>query len=139
MARDFLAIPGTSVSGERLFSSARHLCHECWALLKLKTIMEAMLTKMWIKLCLPAQMPLPRESSRYLLDIPNALPPRLSLSKICLDVALDLHLLAHGKIFHLVALVVRRISMLLDIIQYFSYLGIDIFKNWTIFKAGFSF
>jgi hypothetical protein len=49
MARDFLAIPGTSVSVERLFSSARHLCHESRASLHANTISEAMLTKMWIK------------------------------------------------------------------------------------------
>ncbi|KAF7351928.1 HATC-domain-containing protein [Mycena venus] len=49
MARDFLAIPGTSVSVERLFSSARHLCHESRSSLKPSTISEAMLTKMWIK------------------------------------------------------------------------------------------
>ncbi|KAF7349507.1 Dimer-Tnp-hAT domain-containing protein [Mycena sanguinolenta] len=49
IARDFLAIPGTSVSVERLFSSARHLCHESRASLNSKTISEAMLTKMWIK------------------------------------------------------------------------------------------
>jgi hypothetical protein len=49
MARDFLAIPGTSVSVERFFSRARHLCHESRASLKPKTITEAMLTKMWIK------------------------------------------------------------------------------------------
>jgi hypothetical protein len=47
MARDFLAIPGTSVSVEQLFSSARHLCHESRASLKPRTIQ--MLTKMWIK------------------------------------------------------------------------------------------
>ncbi|KAF7372567.1 hypothetical protein MVEN_00119300 [Mycena venus] len=49
MARDFLAIPGTSVSVERLFSSARHLCHESRVSFKASTISEAMLTKMWIK------------------------------------------------------------------------------------------
>jgi hypothetical protein len=49
MVRDFVAIPGTSVSVERLFSSARNLCHETRASMKSDTITEAMLTKMWIK------------------------------------------------------------------------------------------
>jgi hypothetical protein len=49
MARDFLAIPGTSVSVERLFSRSRHLCHEAGGSMKAETIMKAMLTKMWIK------------------------------------------------------------------------------------------
>ncbi|KAJ7195230.1 hypothetical protein GGX14DRAFT_377211, partial [Mycena pura] len=41
--------PCTSVSVERLFSRARHLCHEARGSMKAKTITEAMLTKMWIK------------------------------------------------------------------------------------------
>jgi hypothetical protein len=50
MARDFLAIPGTSVSVERLFSSAHHLCHESRASLGSRgTRAIMMLTKMWIK------------------------------------------------------------------------------------------
>ncbi|KAF7346859.1 Dimer-Tnp-hAT domain-containing protein [Mycena sanguinolenta] len=49
MARDFLAIPGTSVSVERLFSSSRHLCREVRGSFKAETIKEAMLTKMWLK------------------------------------------------------------------------------------------
>jgi hypothetical protein len=49
MARDFLAIPGTSVSVERLFSKSRHLCHEARGSMKAETIMKAMLTKMWIR------------------------------------------------------------------------------------------
>ncbi|KAF7371462.1 HATC-domain-containing protein [Mycena venus] len=49
MARDFLAIPGTSVSVERLFSKSLHLCHEARGSTKAETIMKAMLTKMWIK------------------------------------------------------------------------------------------
>jgi hypothetical protein len=49
IARDFLAIPGASVSVERLFSKSRNLCHETRSSLKGNTIMEAMLTKMWIK------------------------------------------------------------------------------------------
>jgi hypothetical protein len=35
----FLAIPGTSVSVERLFSKSRHLCHEAPVSMKAKTIM----------------------------------------------------------------------------------------------------
>ncbi|KAJ7786750.1 ribonuclease H-like domain-containing protein [Mycena olivaceomarginata] len=49
MAREFLAIPGTSVSVERLFSKSRHLCHEARGSMKAETIMKAMLTKMWIR------------------------------------------------------------------------------------------
>ncbi|KAF7340416.1 Dimer-Tnp-hAT domain-containing protein [Mycena venus] len=49
MARDFFAIPGTSVSVERLFSKSRHLCRETRSSMHADTIMKAMLTKMWIK------------------------------------------------------------------------------------------
>ena len=49
MTRDFFAIPGTSVSVERLFSKSRHLCHETRFSMHADTIMKAMLTKMWIK------------------------------------------------------------------------------------------
>jgi hypothetical protein len=49
MARDFLAIPGTSVSVDRLFSKSRHLCSDVRSSLKADTIMIAMLTKTWIK------------------------------------------------------------------------------------------
>ena len=49
MARDFLAIPGTSVAVERLFSKSRHLCGELRSSLKAHTITEAMLSKCWIK------------------------------------------------------------------------------------------
>ncbi|KAF7363114.1 Dimer-Tnp-hAT domain-containing protein [Mycena venus] len=49
MARDFFAIPGTSVSVERLFSKSRHLCRETRSSMHVDTIMKAMLTKMWIK------------------------------------------------------------------------------------------
>jgi hypothetical protein len=49
MARDFFAIPGTSVSVERLFSKSRHLCRETRSSMHAETIMKAMLTKMWIK------------------------------------------------------------------------------------------
>ncbi|KAJ6543032.1 hypothetical protein B0H19DRAFT_957438 [Mycena capillaripes] len=44
-----LAIPGTSVSAEHLFSRSRHLFHEARGSMKAATIMRAMLTKMWIK------------------------------------------------------------------------------------------
>ncbi|KAJ6474213.1 hypothetical protein C8R45DRAFT_1011189 [Mycena sanguinolenta] len=50
MARDFLAIPGTSLFVERLFSRSRHLCHEARPM-KAETITQGMLTKMWIKFC----------------------------------------------------------------------------------------
>ncbi|KAF7360904.1 Dimer-Tnp-hAT domain-containing protein [Mycena sanguinolenta] len=49
MARDFLAIPGTSVSVEHLFSRSRHLCHEARGSMKAETITQAILTKMRIK------------------------------------------------------------------------------------------
>lgn len=49
MARDFLAIPGTSVSVERLFSKSRHLCSDLRSSMKADTIMEAMLTRSWIR------------------------------------------------------------------------------------------
>ena len=43
MAHDFLAIPGVSVSVERLFLQSMYLCGtELWGLLKAATIMEAM-------------------------------------------------------------------------------------------------
>ncbi len=49
MARDFLVIPGTSVSVERLFSTSWQLCTEVRSSLKADTIMKVMLTKAWIK------------------------------------------------------------------------------------------
>lgn len=49
MARDFLAIPATSVSVERLFSKSRQICTDVRSSLKAETIMVAMLTKMWIR------------------------------------------------------------------------------------------
>lgn len=48
MARDFLAIPATSVAVERLFSSSRHLCTDVRASFKAQTITEAMCIKYWI-------------------------------------------------------------------------------------------
>jgi hypothetical protein len=49
MARDFLAILGTTVSVERLFSKSRDLCHEARGSMKAEKIMRVILTKMWIK------------------------------------------------------------------------------------------
>lgn len=49
MARDFLAIPGTSVSVERLFSTARQLCQDMRSSLAAEMIMEAMLTRAWLR------------------------------------------------------------------------------------------
>ncbi|KZT64306.1 hypothetical protein DAEQUDRAFT_678804, partial [Daedalea quercina L-15889] len=48
ITRDFLAIPGASVSVERLFSASRHLCVDTRSSLKAETICEAMCTKIWI-------------------------------------------------------------------------------------------
>ncbi|KAF4618026.1 hypothetical protein D9613_012868 [Agrocybe pediades] len=49
MARDFLAIPATSVSVERAFSQSRHICTDLRSSLKEKTIREALLSKAWIR------------------------------------------------------------------------------------------
>jgi hypothetical protein len=49
MARDFLAIPGTSVSVERTFSKSRHICTDLRSSLKAPTIQQALLTKAWIR------------------------------------------------------------------------------------------
>ena len=48
IARDFLAIPGASVSVERLFSSSRHICQDLWSSLQSKTIAELLLSKKWL-------------------------------------------------------------------------------------------
>ncbi|KIL56765.1 hypothetical protein M378DRAFT_37370, partial [Amanita muscaria Koide BX008] len=48
MARDYLAIPATSVSVERVFSKSRHICSNLRSSLKEKTITMALLTKVWI-------------------------------------------------------------------------------------------
>ena len=48
MAWDFLAIPGASVSGERLFSASRHLCVDARSALSATTITEAMCAKLWL-------------------------------------------------------------------------------------------
>ncbi|KAG8940951.1 hypothetical protein FRC04_004865 [Tulasnella sp. 424] len=49
VAWDFLAIQGSAVSVERLFSSSRHLCTDVRSSMKAKTITQAMCAKMWIK------------------------------------------------------------------------------------------
>ena len=49
MARDFLAIPATSVSVERTFSKSRHICSDLRSSLKAETITQALLSKVWIK------------------------------------------------------------------------------------------
>ncbi|KXN84047.1 hypothetical protein AN958_00497, partial [Leucoagaricus sp. SymC.cos] len=49
IARDFLAIPGTSVAVERLFSQSRHICTDLRSSLKAATITQCLLMKMWIK------------------------------------------------------------------------------------------
>ncbi|EIW75374.1 hypothetical protein CONPUDRAFT_66256, partial [Coniophora puteana RWD-64-598 SS2] len=45
MARDFLAIPATSVSVERLFSSSRHVRRDSRSSFKAKTITSVMCAK----------------------------------------------------------------------------------------------
>ena len=49
MARDYLAIPATSVSVERVFSKSRHICGNLRSSLKENTIKMALLTKAWIR------------------------------------------------------------------------------------------
>jgi hypothetical protein len=49
MARDFLAIPATSVSVEHTFSKSRHICSDLRSSLKAQTITEALLSKVWIR------------------------------------------------------------------------------------------
>jgi len=48
LARDFLAIPATSVSVERTFSQSRHICSDLRSSMKAETIREALLSKVWI-------------------------------------------------------------------------------------------
>lgn len=57
MAQDYLAIPATSVSVERAFSKSRHICSNLRSSLKEKTIMMALLTKVWIRSGLFEMMP----------------------------------------------------------------------------------
>ncbi|PCH39129.1 hypothetical protein WOLCODRAFT_85264 [Wolfiporia cocos MD-104 SS10] len=45
MARDFLAVPGVSISAEWLFPSLQHLCSISRISLKAETITQAMCTK----------------------------------------------------------------------------------------------
>lgn len=49
MARDFLAIPGTSVAVERLFSKSRHICVDTRSSLKADTVAEAILAQKWLE------------------------------------------------------------------------------------------
>jgi len=49
IARDILPIPRASVSVKWLFSKSRHLCDDLRSSLKVQTISEAMLVKVWIK------------------------------------------------------------------------------------------
>jgi hAT family C-terminal dimerisation region len=49
MARDYLAIPATSVAVERVFSKSRHICANLRSSLKENTIRMALLTKSWIR------------------------------------------------------------------------------------------
>ncbi len=57
MARDYLAIPATSVSVERVFSKSRHICSSLRSSLKEETIKMALLTKVWIRDGLFEMMP----------------------------------------------------------------------------------
>lgn len=49
MARDFLAIPATSVSVEQTFSKSRHICTDLRGSLKAETVSKALLSKVWIR------------------------------------------------------------------------------------------
>ena len=49
MARDFLAIMGTSVSVERLFSSSRHICQDTRSSLKADSVSQLLLAKKWLQ------------------------------------------------------------------------------------------
>jgi hAT family C-terminal dimerisation region len=57
MARDYLAIPATSVSVERVFSMSRHICSDLRSSLKEDTVKMALLTKEWIHSGLFEMMP----------------------------------------------------------------------------------
>jgi hypothetical protein len=57
MARDYLAIPATSVSVERVFSKSRHICGDLRSSLKERTVTMALLTKVWIRSGLFEMMP----------------------------------------------------------------------------------
>ena len=58
MAQDYLAIPATSVTVERVFSKSHHICSNLHSSLKEKTITMALLTKVWIRNGLFDMMPL---------------------------------------------------------------------------------
>jgi hypothetical protein len=49
MARDYLAIPGTSTTSERMFSQARHITTDIRASLSPLTIQAVMCLKLWMK------------------------------------------------------------------------------------------
>jgi hypothetical protein len=49
MAKDYLAIPATSTSVERLFSSSKHICTATRSALKAETITMAMSVKHWLR------------------------------------------------------------------------------------------
>lgn len=49
MAQDFLAVMGTSVSVERLFSSSRHICRDTRSSLKADSITNLLLAKKWLQ------------------------------------------------------------------------------------------
>ena len=60
MARDFLPIPATSVSVERIFSKSRQICQDLRSSLLAETIQEALLTKAWIRTGLFKPIPKPK-------------------------------------------------------------------------------
>lgn len=49
MARDYLAIPATSASSERVFSTGRHLISDTRNCLSAKTIQACLCLKSWFK------------------------------------------------------------------------------------------
>jgi hypothetical protein len=49
MARDFLAVPGASVSVECLFSSSKHICAATCSSLTASTITQALCVKHWYR------------------------------------------------------------------------------------------
>ncbi len=48
MAHDYLAIPATSVSVERVFSKSWHICTDLRSSLKANMVTQALLTRVWI-------------------------------------------------------------------------------------------
>jgi hypothetical protein len=65
MARDFLAIPATSVSVERIFSKSRRICQDLRSSLLAETIQEALLTKVWIRTGLFKLVPPPKRAVEH--------------------------------------------------------------------------